>query len=84
MESELKVNTYYICKLMNEGIEPTNQDVRAKLFLPKPKKLSKPRVKKPHPLQLTVEWWGALRKKAVRSMVKRTNKNILKDWRQRQ
>lgn len=33
LEKTIGVNNYYICKLMNEGIEPSNSDIRGKLFL---------------------------------------------------
>lgn len=51
LEGQLNVNSYYICKLLNDGIEPTDktehgQEMRVKLFLrklkPKPRKERKP------------------------------------------
>jgi len=44
LEKVLGVNHYYISKLMNEGIEPTNPKIRVKMFLPR--KPHKPRTPK--------------------------------------
>jgi hypothetical protein len=38
LEKQIGVNNFYICKLLNEGIEPTNPEIRVKLFLDKPRK----------------------------------------------
>lgn len=84
LEKEIGVNNYFICKLLNEGIEPTDQTekgraARVKLFLKEYK--PKPRVKrppKPHPDPLTSDWWSELRKRATSSMVRRTNDAVIR------
>jgi hypothetical protein len=38
LERKLGVNNFYLYKLLNEGIEPTNPEIRIKMFLDKPRK----------------------------------------------
>ena len=76
LSRRLGVNIFYISQLLHKGIEPTDQtekgrETRAKLFLPKRK--PKPKISRPE------EWPGQKQvKKAIRRMVKQTNKDVLR------
>jgi hypothetical protein len=52
LEKEIGVNNYYICKLLNDGIEPSNPTIREKMFF-EPPKVPKPR----SPYSVMPRWW---------------------------
>lgn len=59
---QLGINVAYINKLVKHGIEPSNPDIRAALFLPR--KPRKPRVVQSAraPLPEHLQWWKKLSK----------------------
>ncbi len=80
----LDVNVRYVSDNLERGVEPPDtteagRATRVKMFMSEYK--PKPRTKhapKPHPSQLSLEWWGELRKRAVKAMVKQTNDAVVR------
>jgi len=65
LSKELNVNHFYINQLLKYGIEPTNPEIRVKLFLPRTHR--KPPTPRPE------EWVGQKRvKRNVAKMAKKT------------
>ena len=63
LAKELCINHLYVSQLLKDGIEPTNPEIRVKLFLPRVSR--KPRTPKPE------EWQGQKRvKKNIARMAK--------------
>jgi hypothetical protein len=70
-----EVNQYYVSQLIRRGIEPTNEDIREKLFLPR--KPRKKRAEKPE------EWHGQKKVQLrIRKLHRETTKTF-KRWRKR-
>jgi hypothetical protein len=65
LEKVLGVDHHYICKLLRNGEEPTNPELRVKLFLPK--------VKRKPPTPRPEEWHG---QKRVKRNIARMAKNL--------
>lgn len=65
LSKQLQVNDFYINRLLKDGVEPTNPEIRIKLFLP--------RVHRNSPTSKPEEWIGQKQvKRKVAKMAKET------------
>jgi hypothetical protein len=65
LSKQLQVNDFYINRLLKDGVEPTNPEIRVKLFLP--------RIHRKSPTPRPEEWTGQKRvKRKVAKMAKET------------
>jgi hypothetical protein len=66
LAQRLGVNVRYLYDLIERGVEPTNPEVRKKLFLPRHPRKEKP---VPIPLPPAVRWWRRQSKGYRRSII---------------
>jgi len=68
LSRRLEVNAFYVNQLLRQGIEPTNPEIRARLFLPRTHRKQAKREPLPE--------WLQFMKKKIRKMTKETRKAL--------